>query len=144
MATGRVADHDDAVKIDVNASDTKVRQVVDASGNIVHCCRSPGLRRTQPAVFYIPDGKTVCHQVASDGGHLITTIRHPPKPTVQQANNGRPWCCGKVQIRLPVGGRAIWECLHRGTPVGLFHACFAPSVEPEADINEVDALMPTV
>lgn len=113
MPTGRVADHDDTVKIDVNASGTKVRQVADACGNIVHCCRPCCLRCTQPAVFHVPDGKTVGYQVVGDGGYLITTIRHPPKATVQQANNGRPWTCGKVQIRLLVDGRSILDSLHR-------------------------------
>lgn len=58
--------------------------------------------------------------------------------------SGSRYSMRSVQIRLLVGGCAILECLHRGTLFGLFHACFAPSVEPKADINEVDALMPTV
>ncbi len=113
MATGRVTDHNDSVKIDVNASDAKLREVVDASGDIVHCCRPRSLGRTQPTVFHVPDGETVGYQVVSDAGHLIAAIRHPPKPAVQQTNNGRPWRCGKMQVRLLIDGRSILDCLHR-------------------------------
>lgn len=69
-----VADQDDSVKIEVNASDAKLLEVVDASGDIVHCRRPPGMERSQPTVFHVPDGETAGYQVHSDGGHLIAAI----------------------------------------------------------------------
>jgi hypothetical protein len=56
--------------------------MVDASGDIVHCCRPPRPGRSQPTVSQVPYGETTGYQVVSDGGHLIAAIGHPPKPTV--------------------------------------------------------------
>jgi hypothetical protein len=118
MPASGVADHDDSVKVEVDASDAKLREVLDASGDIVHRCRPSGLRRSQPTVFHVPDGETAARQIVGHGGHLIAAMGHPPKPAVQQASNGRPWRCGKVQVRYLIDGRPIWDCLYRRTSSG--------------------------
>jgi hypothetical protein len=82
MPTGGVADHCDSVKIEIDAPDRKLREMLDASGDIVHCCRPAGPGRSQPTVFQVPDGEAAGYQVVGDGGHLIAAIGHPPKPAV--------------------------------------------------------------
>jgi hypothetical protein len=77
-----VADHYDSVKIQVDAPDRKLREMVDASGDIVHCCRPPSLGHSQPTVLQIPDSEAARCQVVSDGGHLIAAMGHPPEPAV--------------------------------------------------------------
>jgi hypothetical protein len=56
MPTGGVADHCDSIQIEVDAQGRKLRQMVDASGDIVHSCRPAGPGRSQPTVFQVPDG----------------------------------------------------------------------------------------
>jgi len=100
MATRGVADDRDPVEIEVNALERKLREMFDASGDIVHCCRPASAGRSQPSVFQVPDGEAAGRQVVRDVGHLIAPIRRPPKPAVKQTHNGRSRRRGKVQVRF--------------------------------------------
>jgi hypothetical protein len=109
MATGGVTDHDDSIEVDT--LHREVSKVVDAGSDIVQCGRPPSVGLAQPTVFQIPDGEPARYQVTSDGVHLIAPIGHSPKAAVQEANHGRPWRRGKVQVRLVMNGRPVSDRL---------------------------------
>jgi hypothetical protein len=89
MTTSRVADNGDTVEVKFDTVGDERRKMVDTSGDVLECSWPSTSECTYPTVLYIPNGKATSGEILCDESHLVTTVWHPPKSSMQKTYNRR-------------------------------------------------------
>jgi hypothetical protein len=107
-----VADNNDATEVEFNAFGNEIGQMIDSSGNIVECLGPTSARLAEAPVLQVPYGEVPGGEISGHWVEFVTTIRHPPEPTVKKAYNRWTIRVGKIEVANLAVRRSVLDCVY--------------------------------
>jgi len=112
MTSGGVADNNDTAEVEFNTLGDQTGQVIDSSGDVLECPGPSSLGLAEAPVLQVPYGEVPGGEISGHWVEFVTTIRHPPEPTVKKAYNRWTIRVGKIEVANLAVRRSVLDCVY--------------------------------